>query len=99
MVYTALSAEFSYADDSTRTVTIEPFLNNSSSVTNFKSKVKTFNSAVPQNFASTFLSNEGASCTGIVSASITTTEKTVIFAKSAEYASKAMESGDDNGNG
>lgn len=99
MYYAILSAEFGFADDTSRVVTFEPYNASSLAVAGFKQRVKNFNSTIPSSFQSTFLSNDGASCTGIISASVTSTEKTVIFAKSAEYAARAVESGDSNGNG
>lgn len=99
MSYSALSAEFGFGDKTSRTVTFEPYDPSSSAVTNFKTNVINFNSTIPSAFQTTFLSNDGASCTGIINATIVTTDKTVIFAKSAEYATRAISEsgGDENG--
>lgn len=96
-----LSATFEFGDGTARTVTFSPFNPTSQAVTGFKVRVKQFNSGASQyaNFRTSFLSDEGVSCTKIREATILTTEKTVLFAKSAEYAARALESGDENGDG
>lgn len=90
MIYSNLTTEFSFDDDTQRLVTVGPFNPNSQAVSYFRAKVQQFNDNIPSDFQQNFLSNDGASCTGITAATVTTYEKTVLFAKSAEYASRAQ---------
>lgn len=91
MTSTSLSATFLFADDFTRQVSFAPYTSSSNQVQGFKNRVKEFNSGAGQynNFKQYFKSDDGASCTKIQDASIITTTKTVLFAKSAEYAYQA----------
>lgn len=100
MTTSNLSAEFGFTDGTSKTVSFSPFNPNSNAVTNFKANVMAFNDSVSSGFQSAFLSNDGASATKIIAATVTTTSKEILFAKSAEYAYKVLTEGsDDIGNG
>ena len=80
-----LSVNFAFADASYRTYSMGTFAVNSTAVTNFKTRLRTFNSVDETtqkkftNLAEVLKSDNGASLTGIKSASITVSQTTRIY--------------------
>lgn len=75
MAKSTISVTFSFADDTTRSVEFGPFATNSAAITNVKTNLKNFGTA---DIAELYLSDGGANCTGVASASVTTLNETEI---------------------
>ena len=77
MSSTMLAVNFAFADGTSKVISAGPYDVNSDSVTNFKNRVKNFNSVDESssknftNLVGKFKSDNGAALTGIKSASIT----------------------------
>ena len=71
-----LKMELGYTDETTRTVKYGSF--DPAATTTFKAKIKQFNANSVNDIKDLLLSDEGASCTGIVAATITTDNITEI---------------------
>lgn len=65
-----------FADESHRDIEFGPFAVNAAAVTNAKTNVKTFNDNI-SDIAELYLSDDGASCTGIVEAEVIVSTETV----------------------
>jgi len=73
-----------YADDSTRNLNIGPYATNASVLAGAKAAVINFNTNEINSIQSLLLSDDGASCTGIVDAHIITVNETEINLNDAE---------------
>ena len=79
------TVNFAYADGTAKSYSIGPFNVNSSAITNFKNRVKTFNSVDETeqkkitNLATYLVSENGAAMTGVKSASFTVSQARRIF--------------------
>lgn len=98
-IYGTLAAKFGFTDETNRIVQFSPFNPDYVDGDQFKQRVIDFNANVPAAFQSTFLSDNGASCTKILEATFTVTEKTPVFAKTSALMAAAMREEDEpNGN-
>ena len=70
-----IKLNFGFADDTERPIEIGPFAPTAGAVTNAKTNIKAFD---PADVAGLYLSDGGASCTGIVGATITKVSETEI---------------------
>lgn len=94
MVNSTYECTFAFDDRDERKVSIGNFPNaDAQAIADFKQRVKDFNASDTAAVASYFLSDNGASCTGIVNAAVTLTEKTVIYAKDAAASLAALSEG------
>ena len=75
MASSKIKMTYGYEDGSTREVSLEPFALTAAALTNAKTNIKAFNSTGIDNVKDVFLSDEGASCTGILTASIITSNR------------------------
>ena len=73
-----LNLKFGFADETTRDVKIAPFATNAAAIQGAKSNVMAFNANDVPDIAGLLLSDDGASCTGIVGASVITVNETEI---------------------
>ena len=78
MATTNIKLSFGFTDETTRDLNIGPFATNAAAVTGAKTNIMAFNSNDVNDVAGLILSDDGASCTGIVAASIITTNETEI---------------------
>lgn len=69
---TEIGLTFGYADSSTRKVSLGPYTQTAAAVSGAKSNIMNFNSTGINNVKNLFLSDDGASCTGITAAEILT---------------------------
>ena len=80
-----LAVNFAFSDGTSKVISAGPYDVNSDSVTNFKNRVKNFNSVDESssknftNLVGKFKSDNGADITGIKSASITVSQTTRIY--------------------
>ena len=72
-----LKIKTSFADETTRELEFGPFANDASAITNAKTNIATFNSNI-NNIQNLYLSEGGASCTGITAATIITSTENEI---------------------
>jgi len=92
--YSTKQATFYFSDAETRSVSMGNFA--PANTTNFKARVKAFNSADYEaglnytDLSDTYKSDSGGILQGIKSAQITTTEKTAVFSKSDSLLARAM---------
>ena len=78
MATSKLKMTFGFADGLSRELALEPFAPTANALANAKTNIKTFNSTGISNVDDVLLSDEGGSCTGIIAASIVTSNKTEI---------------------
>ena len=84
MATSTLKLKFGYTDETTRDVKIEPFATNAAAIQGAKANIISFNANDVPSVAGLLLSDNGASCTGIVAASIITSNVTDINLNDAE---------------
>ena len=72
---TEMKITFGFADESKRDLKIGPFKPTDAAISGMKTNVMGFNSDDVDDIAGLLLSDDGASCTGIVAASYTTLAK------------------------
>lgn len=84
MATSELKLKFGYADETTRDVKIAPFATNAAAISGAKVNIMNFNANDVPSVAGLLLSDSGASCTGIVGASIITVNETEINLNDAE---------------
>lgn len=77
MAESRLKIRTAFADEATRDHEFGPFATNSSAIANIKTNIAAFNSNIAD-FGANYLSDGGATCTGIVKAQIITTDETEI---------------------
>ena len=70
-----IKVNFGFGDETARQVEIGPFAVDAAAITNAKANIKAFDPATVQGL---YLSDGGATCTGVVSATVVTTEDTEI---------------------
>lgn len=75
---TTLKLTYGFADETKRDVKIEPFDPETFNKETVRANIINFNTSDTSTIASLFLSDGGASCTGILTATIDTVEKTQI---------------------
>lgn len=76
-----IKMQMAFADDTNRAIELGPFAPTAAAVTNAKTNIKAFD---PDDVAGLYLSEGGATCTGVAAASLTVTEKTEINLKVSE---------------
>lgn len=78
-----INLSFGYSDETKRKLVIGPFssLDDENKLAEIKAKIKAFNSTGVADVANLILSDGGASCTGIVDASVTVANVTEIVLK------------------
>lgn len=64
-----------FADDTNREIELQPFAPTAAAITNAKTNIKAFD---PQSVKNLYISESGASCTGIVAATVTKITETDI---------------------
>lgn len=72
---TEMKITFGFADESKRDLKIGPFKPTDAAISGMKTNIISFNSDDVDDIAGLLLSDDGASCTGIVAGSYTTLEK------------------------
>lgn len=78
MATSELKLKFGYEDETTRDIKIGPFATDAAAISGAKANIMAFNANDVGSVAGLLLSDGGASCTGIVAASIVTVNKTEI---------------------
>ena len=78
MATSKIKMTFGFSDGLSRELSIEPFAPTATALANAKAQIKTFNSTGLANVDDVLLSDDGGSCTGIIAASIVTSDKTNI---------------------
>lgn len=76
-----IKMNFGFADDTNRSIELGPFAPTAAAVTNAKTNIKAFD---PNEVQGLYISEGGASCTGITAASVTTINETEINLKATE---------------
>ena len=72
---TEMKLTFGFADETKRDLKIGPFKPTDAAISGLKANVIAFNDSAVATVSSLLLSDDGASCTGILAASYTTLEK------------------------
>ena len=72
-----LKVKTGFADESVREHEFGPFASSATAITNAKTNIATFNTNI-NDIKNLYVSDSGASCTGIIAASITTSTETDI---------------------
>ena len=75
---------FGYADETKRDFTIGPFATNASAISGAKANIISFNENELDSVKNLLLSDDGATCTGIIAASIISVTETDINLNDAE---------------
>ena len=78
MATSDLKITFGYEDESTRNLNIGPYATNAAALSGAKANIISFNANDLNSVKGILLSDNGASCTGIVDAHIITTNETEI---------------------
>ena len=78
MATSDLKITFGYEDESTRNLNIGPYATNAAALSGAKANIISFNTNDLNSVKGILLSDNGASCTGIVDAHIITTNETEI---------------------
>lgn len=99
MAYATLDFTFKFADNTTRRLSLAPFNPSELDGDTIKENIAAFNSGSGlATVANLWLSDDGASCTGIVDAYMDVIQKTNVFTKSAQTVYSQGGNADDNGN-
>lgn len=70
-----IKIDFGFADETARKIELGPFAVDAAAITDAKTNIKAFDPADVQGI---FLSDGGATCTGVTAATVVTTEETEI---------------------
>lgn len=84
MATSTMKLTFGYEDESKRDISFGPFAQNAAAISGAKANIKSFNANDVSSVADLLLSDDGASCTGIIAASIITVNETEINLNDAE---------------
>lgn len=97
MAYTAsISLKNGFTDGSTRTFSLSPFAVNADAIQDAKANIMQLNATGIDSLRGKYISDEGADFNGVKEATITTTQKTLVYAKTAYLGVLALSKGDNN---
>lgn len=98
MATSALSLKNSFEDGTTRTLTLSPFATDAAAISNAKTNIMALNSAAGiENLRGKYISDNGYDFNGVKEATITTTQKTLVYSKTAALGAIALAADDGEG--
>ena len=84
MATSTMKLTFAFEDETKRDISFGPFGQGAAAISGAKTNIKAFNANDVDSVAGLLLSDDGASCTGIIAASIVTVNETEINLNDAE---------------
>jgi len=97
MATSAISLKNGFEDGTTRTLTFSPFATNAAAISNAKTNIIALNSTGIDNLRGKYISDNGNNFTGVKEATITTTQKTLVYSKTAALGALALAADDGEG--
>ncbi len=95
MATSAISLKNGFEDGTTRTLTFSPFATDAAAISNAKTNIIALNSTGINNLRGKYVSDNGNNFTGVKEATITTTNKTLVYARTAYLGVLALNKEDD----
>lgn len=96
MATCTISLKNGFTDGSTRTLTIGTFATDADAITNAKENIIQLNDTGVDNLRGKYISDNGANFSGVKEATITTTNKTLVYARTAYLGALALSKEDNN---
>lgn len=97
MATSAISLKNSFEDGTTRTLTFSPFATDAAAISGAKANIMALNSTGIENLRGKYISDNGYNFNGVKEATITTTQKTLIYAKTAALGAIALAADNEEG--
>lgn len=97
MATSAISLKNSFEDGTTRTLTLSPFATDAAAISNAKTNIMALNSTGIENLRGKYISDNGYNFNGVKEATITTTQKTLVYSKTAALGAMALAADNEEG--